>query len=265
MSNKLAVATQPGEMQAYSNEWVDLVKRQIAPDATNDELKMFLYHCQKTRLDPLARQIYFQKRAGKMTILTGIDGYRLSADRTGLYAGSDDPVFDDEDRPGKATVTVYKIVAGVRCPFTATARWDQYFPGEKQGFMWNKMPHLMLSKCAEALALRKAFPQELSGMYVQEEMDQAGAPSEPVAGPAQPVTATIVEAPKTTAKPRKTPEPTKYDNNKVEHQKAVAAKMTGKVDEMYWDEIGAALHGRPFEDLRQVADEVVAAAQAFKS
>ena len=73
-------------------------------------------------------------------------------------------------------MTVYKIVGGQRCGFTATARWDQYFPGEKQGFMWKKMPHLMLGKCAEALAIRKAFPAELSGLYTQEEMQQASAP-----------------------------------------------------------------------------------------
>jgi hypothetical protein len=127
----------------------------------------------------LARQIYFQKRFNKrkqkfeMTIITGIDGYRLIADRTGQYAGNDDPTFDDEENVRKATVTVYKIVSNIRCPFTASARWEQYYPGDEQGFMWRKMPHLMLGKCAEALALRKAFPAELSGIYIKEEMDQA--------------------------------------------------------------------------------------------
>jgi hypothetical protein len=109
-----------------------------------------------------------------MTVQVGIDGFRLVADRTGAYAGNDDPVYDDESKPQKATVAVYKIVGGMRCPFTATARWSQYYPGDKQGFMWNKMPHLMLGKCAEALALRKAFPAELSGLYTDDEMAQAG-------------------------------------------------------------------------------------------
>lgn len=158
----------------FTQEQVELIKRTIARDATNDELALFLYQAKKTGLDPLARQIHFVKRGGKVAIQTAIDGYRLVADRTGKYAGNDDPVFDDEEKPRKASVTVYKIVDGVRCAFTATARWDQYFPGEKQGFMWNKMPHLMLGKCAEALALRKAFPAELSGIYTNEEMEQAG-------------------------------------------------------------------------------------------
>jgi phage recombination protein Bet len=160
-------------------EKINLIKNTVAENASPDELKLFLYQCSRTGLDPLAKQIYFQKRFNKrrnkfeMTIITGIDGYRLVADRTGQYAGNDDPVFDDEDKPRKATVTVYKIIGQVRCPFTASARWDQYYPGDEQGFMWRKMPHLMLGKCAEALALRKAFPAELSGLYIKEEMDQA--------------------------------------------------------------------------------------------
>lgn len=163
----------------YTPEWVDLVRKTVAQDATDAELQLFLYRCQTTGLDPLAKQIYFQKRFNKqrgkaeITIITSIDGYRLVADRTGAYAGNDDPVFDDEERPRKATVTVYKLIGGVRCAFTASARWDQYYPGDAQGFMWRKMPHLMIGKCAEALALRKAFPSELSGLYVKEEMDQA--------------------------------------------------------------------------------------------
>lgn len=256
--SKLVAAqqNQMSELQPYSRDWVDLVKKQIAPDSTDDELKLFLYQAQKTRLDPLARQIYFQKRAGKMTVLTGIDGYRLTADRTGLYAGSDDPIFDDEQHPNKATVTVYKIVGGIRCPFTATARWSEYYPGEKQGFMWQKMPHLMLSKCAEALALRKAFPQELSGVYVKEEMDQAidAQVVEPKATPVD----VAPEAQKPAQKPKVTPKVQIqiYDNNNANHQKAIAEKMRGHVDEGYWEGIGKAMHGRPFDDLRKVADEV---------
>ncbi len=167
--------------QAFTKDQVDLIKRTIAQGATDDELKLFLYTCEKRRLDPLAKQIYFQKRRRKngpdqMTILTSIDGYRLIANRTGLYAGNDDPVVDNEDNPRRATATVYKLVGGLRCAFTAVARWDQYYPGDDQGFMWRKMPHLMLGKCAEALALRKAFPEELGGLYIDEEMHQAGPP-----------------------------------------------------------------------------------------
>jgi len=171
------------EVMTYNNitpAQVDLIKSQIAKGATDDELKLFLHVADKSGLDPLSRQIYFIKRSGKMTIQTGIDGFRAVADRTGQYVGSSDPVFEENGEiPSKATVTVNKVVGGIVGNFTATARWEEYFPGEALGFMWNKMPHTMLGKCAEALALRKAFPAQLSGLYTDHEMDQASNDNEP--------------------------------------------------------------------------------------
>ena len=156
-------------------EQVDLIKSQIAVGATDDELRLFLYVADKSGLDPLTKQIYFIKRGGRMTIQTAIDGFRAIADRTGQYSSSDEPVFEEEgNKPVKATVTVGKIVQGVVGKFTATARWSEYYPEKGQTFMWDKMPHTMLGKCAEALALRKAFPAQLSGLYTGDEMDQAG-------------------------------------------------------------------------------------------
>lgn len=168
------------EAKSLTEERIDLIKRVYAKGATDDEFAIFIDVCKRTGLSPEQRQIYLVKRWNKkenrndMSVQTGIDGYRLCAERTGKYAGNDDPIYDDEACPKKATVTVWKLVGGVRCAFTASARWDQYFPGDQQGFMWKKMPHLMLGKCAEALALRKAFPAELSGIYTKEEMEQAG-------------------------------------------------------------------------------------------
>ncbi len=166
------------DLLTFDQSKIALLKATVAKDATDSELQLFLHLCQRTGLDPFARQIYFQKRYSKryghqMTVLTGIDGYRLIADRTGLYVGNDDPIYDVEAVPRKATVTVYKLIGGMRCPFTASSRWDQYYPGDEQGFLWKKMPHLMLGKTAEALALRKAFPAELSGLYTDAEMEQA--------------------------------------------------------------------------------------------
>jgi phage recombination protein Bet len=159
--------------QGFTRDKIELIKRTIAVGATDDELQLFLYTAKKTGLDPLARQIYAIKRAGKMTIQTGIDGYRLIADRTRQLAGISDYVFDSEEAkfPNKATVTVYKIIDGLVREFTASARWSEYSQGNSP--MWQKMPYLMLGKCAEALALRKAFPADLSGVYTTEEMGQA--------------------------------------------------------------------------------------------
>jgi len=168
-----ALASKSSDISGYSPDQIQLIKNTVAVGATDDELGLFLTVCKHHKLDPFTRQIHFVKRAGKGTIQTGIDGFRTIAERTGSYAGNDDPVFDDEAKPTKATVTVWKIVNGTRCPFTATARWSQYYP-KGQGFMWDKMPHLMLGKCAEALALRKAFPEALSGLYSDDEMEQAG-------------------------------------------------------------------------------------------
>jgi phage recombination protein Bet len=159
--------------QPFSRDKVELIKRTIAVGASDDELELFLYTAKRTGLDPLARQIYAIKRSGKMTIQTAIDGYRLIADRTGQLAGISDYIFDTEEgkNPGKATVTVHKIVNGTAREFTASARWSEY--SQPSSPMWQKMPYLMLGKCAEALALRKAFPADLSGIYTAEEMAQA--------------------------------------------------------------------------------------------
>lgn len=166
-------------MYTYSESETKFIQSKFK--LTDIEMDVFMAAAHRYGLNPLANQIYPQIRNDRktgdrsMVIATGIDGYRTLADRTGCYAGNDDPVFDDPDgAPKKATVTVYKVVGGVRCPFSATARWEQYVPNENMAFMWRKMPHLMLGKVAEALALRKAFPAAMSGIYTTEEMEQAG-------------------------------------------------------------------------------------------
>ena len=155
----------------------------VIPDGTPAPvLRMFSRFCADSGLSPFKRQIYLQKRRSKrngvyvdnFSIEPGIDGLRAIAEQTGNYAGSDDAIFEHNEtsHPIKATVTVWKIVKGIRCPFTASARWDEYVPQED--WMWRKMPHGQLEKCAEAKALRKAFPN-LAGMYVPEEMERASA------------------------------------------------------------------------------------------
>ena len=171
--------------------YIDLIKSQVMkPDKagkprSDSDLLLFLYVAKRTGLDPLTKQIYavfrWDSRQGKevMAIQAGIDGFRLVAQRTGAYAGQDDAVMTPEDEstkyPTKAQVTVYKNVNGQRVAFSASARWSEYAPTGKDGkveFMWDKMPYTMLAKCAEALALRKGFPNELSGVYAEEEMRQ---------------------------------------------------------------------------------------------
>ena len=157
-------------------EQLNLITRTVAVGATKDELTMFLHVAKKSKLDPFLRQIHFVKRAGKTTIQVGIDGYRAIADRTNQYVGSSEPVYEytPEGLLKKATVTVYRFVNNQKCEFTGSALWDEYCPQKGQDFMWQKMPHVMLAKVAETIALRKAFPNDLAGLYTQEEMAQSG-------------------------------------------------------------------------------------------
>lgn len=173
------MSTEVAVMQEMGHDKLELIKKTVAKGATDLELELFLHACKRTGLDPLMKQIYAIKRKNNktntedMSIQTGIDGYRLIADRTGKYAGSDEPQYliAEDGWPDVASVTVTKLVDGIPCKFTASARWKEY--SQEFSPMWKKMPFLMLGKCAEALALRKAFPAELSGVYTHEEMMQA--------------------------------------------------------------------------------------------
>jgi phage recombination protein Bet len=178
MSKALA-KTPDTALSIWNSDQMEVIRKQIAPDCPDDDLKFFALVCKKHDLDPFIRQIHYVPRKDtrnnsiKWTVQIGIDGLRSLASRTGQYAGSDEAVFDKEiGKPGKATVTVYRMTKGIRCPFVATARWSEFFPGDRLGFMWNSKPFHMLGKTAEAQALRKAFP-ELSGIYIEEELQKS--------------------------------------------------------------------------------------------
>ena len=185
------IAKEPEVFIKYDRRQIQQIKDVYAKGANDVELATFILVSARTGLDIFKSQIYlvprWDTRLGKEVFRpqAGIDGFRAVAERTGKYAGNDDPVFKGEVQmkggkaPEEAMVTVYKIVEGVRCPFTATARWTEYYPGEKLGFMWHSKPHIMLGKCAEALALRKAFPNIIQGFYESAEMDMTiGAPKD---------------------------------------------------------------------------------------
>lgn len=175
----------------FDRDQINLLKSTVAKGTDDNQLKLFMHVCQKTGLDPLSRQIYCVLRkdhksgTNQMTIQTSIDGFRLIAQRSQQYAGQLGPQWCDEDgvwldvwlkKKSPAAARVGVLRHDFKEPLWGVARFDAYaqrFPDGNLMGLWGKMPDVMIAKCAESLALRKAFPQELSGIYTSEEMTQA--------------------------------------------------------------------------------------------
>ncbi len=173
-----------------SAEQKGLVKSIVFPGCTDGELALYLFECERRGVHPLDRLIFPVSRndkdsgGKKITFQCSIDYFRAEASDTGEYDGQDEPIYgpaNSDGYPEYATVLVYK--KGIERPITGTARWSEFYPGDKMGFMWKKMPYHMLAKCAEVLALRKAFPKRLSGLYIPEEMQSPETGKPPVQPP----------------------------------------------------------------------------------
>jgi phage recombination protein Bet len=212
MSNEVVTRTGSDltiqEDQTFWNDKQVAALRQLGvKDASNGDLAVFFHHAQRTGLDPFAKQIYmigrWSKEGTKQTIQTGIDGFRLiarrAADRRHERLSYEDTEWCGEDGiwrdvwissepPTAARVAVLRN--GERFP--AVALWREYVQTNRDGSpnsMWGRMSANQLAKCAEALALRKAFPQDLSGIHTDDELgDSPKATVTQVTRKARPVT-----------------------------------------------------------------------------
>ncbi len=190
----VASAEKASVLAQYPAEQINMLRNQIAPGFTDNELAYCLTVARARNLDPFQKQVYFTKRrqrvgdnwVEKVEVEPTIAGYESIADRTGELDGEDPPVWcgedgvwhdvwlSDVDPPVAAKFTLYR--KNRSRPFYAVAKFSEYCQRTKEGKatqMWAKMPANQLLKCAEAKALRKAFPTELGGLYTKEEMEQA--------------------------------------------------------------------------------------------
>jgi phage recombination protein Bet len=163
----------------FSQDKIQLLKDSVCKGASDVELEMFLHICKHTGLDPFMKQIYSIPRGGQRTTQTSIDGFRLIAERTGRYAPGKESTFsyDEKGMILSATSWVRKMTPDGTWHDVGATVYMSEFRGATT--FWTKMPHVMLAKVAEAMALRKAFPADLNGIYTAEEMDQAEIASVP--------------------------------------------------------------------------------------
>ena len=185
------------------SDWRALVDSVFPAAKTTGAVILALAYCRARKFDPFRKVVHIvpiwdkERQCEVETVWPGIAEYRTTAARTAVYAGHDkvdhgpvmERTFEDVDRNGKkygdvtvafpewAQMTVYRFVNGQRCAFPGPqVYWLETYGSKKNGCpntMWADRPIGMLDKCAEAAALRGAFPEELGGEITAEEVRNA--------------------------------------------------------------------------------------------
>lgn len=194
VNDRALAVVQQGSLVTYEAPRFDptpeqqkMIRDSYARGASPQEFEVLLEISRARNLNPLLRQVHYVSRKDKKlnkevwSVQISIDGLRAVAERTRQYDGQDEPEFEHnaEGLIVLARVKVYK--KGISRPFVGVARWDEYvqttYEGQPTKF-WKDMPYTMLGKCAEALAIRKAFPEDSGGLYVAEELMQGEQPKQ---------------------------------------------------------------------------------------
>jgi phage recombination protein Bet len=218
-ANNDVVAFSQSAIQAFNieqNELIETLEASLYPGATHNSIKLAIGYCKASNLDPMQKPVHivpiWDKNAGKMrdTIMPGIGLYRTQAARSGQYAGMSEAEFGPDVTenlsgvtvtfPQWARVIVKKLLPnGTVAEFSAKEYWKENYATAKKdtaqpNAMWKKRPYGQIAKCAEAQALRKAFPESVGAAPTAEEMegrhaeldmgaaDQVGQPEQPQHG-----------------------------------------------------------------------------------
>lgn len=222
--NALAPISGTNAVLLHNPKQVELIRRTVAADCNPQEFDLYMEVAKRLRLDPLRKQIYavvYSKddpKKRKMSIITGIDGFRAIAARNRNYRpAAEEPRYETDDALIGPTNPKGIVKVVVQCfqlgpdgqwyPVMGEAYWDEFAPIKETcaaGFewvdtgevwedsgkpkkrrqpkgettyepdgKWKTMPHVMLAKCAEAQALRRGWPEDLSGIYAPEELDRS--------------------------------------------------------------------------------------------
>ena len=198
-STQLAIAD---DQASFTTQQVAVLRHMGVEGAPAEDLEVFFHACKRSGLDPFLKQIHMikrmvwnpqtQQKEPRWTIQTGIDGYRLmgrrAADRArqDMWVGEPEWLHDDgtwrpawTKRWGAPIAARVKVYRGGHS-FTGIANFDEYVQTKQNGSpvaMWEQRPAGQIAKCAEALAWRLAFPQDMAGVYIDDEMHQADNPA----------------------------------------------------------------------------------------
>ncbi len=200
-----------GALALPEQELLQVLRSSLYPGANPASIKLVLGYCKAAGLDPMQKPVHivpmWDGKAGEMrdVVMPGIGLYRTQAARSGNYAGVTEPEYgpDVTEEIGGMTITYpawcrvtvkRRMDDGAIAEFTANERWRENYAvkgGRDKSIapnaMWAKRPYGQIAKCAEAQALRKAFP-EIGSQPVAEEMEgkTMTVDAEPVHQPAAP-------------------------------------------------------------------------------